>query len=146
MKNDTIPGLIGIGVDMIEIERIEDALGGKAGPRFEKRVFTEGEIAYCRKMKFPAPHFAARFAAKEAVMKALGTGWNAEVFWKGIEVEKDGRGKPLLKLNGKTREFAESIGVTEGHLSLTHDKGRAAAMAVLLGDREKFRKESESTG
>ena len=137
MNNVVIPGLIGIGVDMIEIERIEHALGGKAGPRFEKRVFTEGEIAYCRKMEYSAPHFAARFAAKEAVMKALGTGWNAEVFWKGIEVEKDKLGKPLLKLNGKTKEYAESIGVTEGHISLTHDKGRAVAMAVLLGEKEK---------
>lgn len=128
--------VLGLGVDMIEIERIAEALERKSGARFEKRVFTDGEIAYCRSMSDPYPHFAARFAAKEAVMKALGTGWSAEVTWRGIEVVRDHRGKPHIKLNGKTAELAKKLGARVAHVSLSHDKGRAVAVALLTGEVE----------
>jgi holo-[acyl-carrier protein] synthase len=138
LKFDRTPvALLGIGVDMIEIERIADALERRSGPRFEKRVFTAGEIEYCRSMSDPFPHFAARFAAKEAVMKAFGTGWTEDVTWKGIEVVRDSRGKPHIRLNGPTAELAARIGTREAHISLTHDRGRAVAMAVLTGEPRK---------
>ena len=128
-------GVIGLGIDTVEIGRIRKALESRSGQRFERRVFTPGEIAYCRSMPDPFSHFAARFAAKEAGMKALGTGWTAEVFWKGIEIIKDERGKPLLQFNGKTGEFALSFGAVSGHVSLSHDRERAMAVVVLLGNR-----------
>jgi holo-[acyl-carrier protein] synthase len=137
LKFDRSPvALLGIGVDTIEIDRIADALERKSGPRFEKRVFTQGEIEYCRSMSDPYPHFAARFAAKEAVMKAFGTGWTADVTWKGIEVWRDSRGKPHIRLNDPTAELAKKVGAREAHISLTHDRGRAVAMAVLVGEPE----------
>ncbi|MEA1997245.1 MAG: holo-ACP synthase [Gemmatimonadota bacterium] len=128
-----IGAVIGLGIDMIEIERITEALERRSGARFEARVFTDGEIAYCRSKMNPYPHFAARFAAKEAAMKAFGTGWCARVYWKGIEVWNDERGKPLLKFNDKTEEYARELGVTGAFVSLSHDRGRAVAVALLLG-------------
>ncbi len=137
LKFDRAPAVVlGIGVDTIEIERITEALERKSGPRFEKRVFTPGEIEYCRSMSNPYPHFAARFAAKEAVMKAFGTGWSAEVTWKGIEVVRDKRGKPHIKLHDKTAELAKKLGARVAHVSLSHDKGRAVAIALLTGEVE----------
>jgi len=125
--------VLGMGVDLIEIERIKGALEARSGPRFEQRVFTEGEIAYSRSKADPFPHFAARFAAKEAVMKAFGTGWTSQVFWKGIEVWNDDWGRPFVRLNGKTAELALQIGAADVQISLAHDRGRAVAVALLLG-------------
>lgn len=125
--------VLGLGIDIIEVERVKAALEGRAGERFEKRVFTEGERAYCRSMSNPYPHFAARFAAKEAVMKAFGTGWTAEVNWKGIEVLRNERGKPYLRFNPPTDRFSEKFGCLDSHVSLSHDRGRAAAVAIILG-------------
>ncbi|MBW7997302.1 MAG: holo-[acyl-carrier-protein] synthase [Candidatus Glassbacteria bacterium] len=137
IKFDRTPvAVLGLGVDMIEIDRIVDALERRSGPRFEKRVFTAGEIEYCRSMSNPYPHFAARFAAKEAVMKAFGTGWSADVTWQGIEVVRDRRGKPHIRLNGKTAELAGKLGAKVAHVSLSHDKGRAMAAALLVGEPE----------
>jgi holo-[acyl-carrier protein] synthase len=125
-------GISGIGVDTIEIERVKAAIEGHAGGRFERRVFTESEIAYCRSRGNPYPHFAARFAAKESGMKALGTGWTADVFWQGIEVWNDSRGRPFLKFNGKTAEYVRKMGITGAQVSLSHDRSRAVAVVVLL--------------
>ena len=91
--------VLGIGVDMVEIERIQHSLD-RFGERFMKRVFTEGEIAYCISMKFPARHFAARFAAKEAVSKAFGTGIGKAMGWRDIDVHKKKSGEPFLVLHG----------------------------------------------
>jgi len=128
------PGLkvLGLGVDTVEVGRIRDALEARSGARFERRVFTPGEVVYCRSKADPYPHFAARFAAKEAVMKALGTGWTAQVNWTGIEVVHGERGKPFLQLNAPTDEFARSLGLADSHISLSHDQGRAVAVALLL--------------
>jgi holo-[acyl-carrier protein] synthase len=130
--------LLGIGVDVIEIERIAEALERKSGARFEKRVFTAGEIEYCRSMSDPYPHFAARFAAKEAVMKAFGTGWNADVTWQGIEIVRDKLGKPHIKFHGNTAALADKVGARRVHVSLSHDRGRAVAMAVMVGEPRNF--------
>ena len=137
LKFDRGPvAVLGIGVDIIEIERVAEALTRKSGQRFEKRVFTPGEIEYCRSMSDPYPHFAARFAAKEAVMKAFGTGWTGEVNWQGIEVVRDSRGKPHIELHGGTAELAAALGAKTVHVSLAHDRGRAVAMALLTGEPE----------
>ncbi|MCE5271359.1 holo-ACP synthase [bacterium] len=133
-KGSLPPGLsvLGLGVDTVEVDRIRDALEARSGARFERRVFTAAEVVYCRSKADPYPHFAARFAAKEAVMKALGTGWTAQVNWTGIEVVHGERGKPLLRLNDQTAEFARGLGLADSHLSLSHDRVRAVAVALLL--------------
>lgn len=125
--------VLGLGVDLIEIERIKQALEAESGKRFESRVFTEGEITYCRSKVNPYPHFAARFAAKEAVMKAFGTGWTARVSWKGIEVRNNELGRPFIAFHGKTEELAGVIGVETCHISISHNRSQAVAAALLLG-------------
>ncbi|HUU27506.1 MAG TPA: holo-ACP synthase [archaeon] len=135
MQQGELPAerIAGIGIDTIEIERIKGALEARSGARFERRVFTELEIEYCRSKADPYPHFAARFAAKESGMKALGTGWTAEVNWKGIEIWNNELGRPFLRFNGKTEQHAGKMGVTGAHVSLSHDRSRALAVVVLLG-------------
>ena len=91
--------VLGIGVDLVEVERIQHSLD-RFGERFMNRVFTEGEIVYCQSMKFPARHFAARFAAKEAVSKAFGTGIGKAMGWRDIDVHKKESGEPFLVLHG----------------------------------------------
>ena len=98
--------VLGIGVDMVEVERIQHSLD-RFGERFMKRVFTEGEIAYCQSMKFPARHFAARFAAKEAVSKAFGTGIGKAMGWRDIDVHKKKSGEPFLVLHGGAERLAK---------------------------------------
>lgn len=125
--------VLGLGVDIIEIERIKRALEAKSGKRFERRVYTEGEIAYCRSKADPYPHFAARFAAKEAVMKAFGTGWSARVFWKGIEIRNNELGRPFIVFHDKTEQLAGEIRVETCRISLSHNRSQAVAAALLLG-------------
>jgi holo-[acyl-carrier protein] synthase len=110
-----------VGVDLIEIRRIERAL---ARPGFRERVFTEAERAYCDSRTKPAQHYAARFAGKEAVGKALGCGVNFT--WREIEIA--GRPKPGVQLSGKTAAFAERVGAGRIELSMTHSKELAAAI------------------
>jgi holo-[acyl-carrier protein] synthase len=116
--------IVGVGIDVIEIERIVRALERR--PRFAERCFTEAEAAYCLSRAFPPQHFAARFAAKEAVGKALGRGMTR---WREVEVVR-GRGAPTVALHGHYAEWAERLGVDRIHLSLTHSKGLASAVAV----------------
>jgi len=121
--------IVGIGVDLIAIERIKRMLEDH-GERFVDRVFTEGEIAYCRKMKYSEEHFAGRFAAKEAVSKALGTGIGARCGWKEIEVVRNAVGKPGIRLSGGAAETASRLGVDIVHVSLSHTRGNSVACAV----------------
>jgi holo-[acyl-carrier protein] synthase len=118
------------GVDLVEIARIERALGNH-GDRFLKRVFTPNEILYCRGR---VAEIAARFAAKEAVSKALGVGLRAlardGIYWKDVEVTGDHRGKPFVRLSGRAAERAEELGLTEWSISLTHTKEHAMAFVV----------------
>ena len=130
-----------VGVDIIEIERIERALA-KFGPRFLARVFTPLEAAFCRGR---VSELAARFAAKEAVMKALGTGARG-VAWREIEVLPNHRGKPLVYLHGRAAKRAERIGLTALDISMSHSREFAVAFVVgqsqdLQRDREAWREE-----
>src|SRR5438105_11921756 len=121
--------IIGIGVDIIEVERVERALTRvMTGARFRRRVFTDGEITYCESRgKGRYQSYAARFAAKEAAMKAMGTGWNRNVGWSEIEVVRE-RGKaPTIALRGKSAAFAARKSISRFHLSLTHTADQAIA-------------------
>jgi holo-[acyl-carrier protein] synthase len=119
-------------MDAMEIERIADSLE-RYGDRFLRHVFTAGEIAYCRRKKDSASSFAARFAAKEAAMKALGTGQSQGVFWTGIEVVRR-HGPPMLQFHGGAAKRFEKIGGTKSLLTLTHSKELAIAHVMLLQD------------
>lgn len=122
--------IIGIGVDVVQVERIAGSLG-RFGKRMERRLFTAAELAYCRTFQDPLPHLAARFAAKEAASKALGTGMSQGVAWKDFEVIQPGGRQPRLEFHGKGREVFASLGCRAAHLSLTHDGGLAVATVVL---------------
>jgi holo-[acyl-carrier protein] synthase len=123
----------GIGIDVVEVERIAAAIG-RHGEAFLARLFTPAERAYCEAKKFPALHFAARFAAKEAVAKALGTGIGGEAAWLDLEVVKDPSGAPRIELSGAAAEFARVSGISSIQISLTHAKSYAAANAVAVAD------------
>ncbi len=120
----------GIGLDLVEVSRIRDLLE-RHGDRFKARTFTPAEIAYCDRCADPAMHFAARFAAKEATAKALGTGFAEGVSWLDIEVTRAESGTPSIVLHGGARALAESKGVTRAMVSLTHTKDTAAASVLL---------------
>ena len=122
--------IIGIGVDIIEISRISDAIA-RNGERFLQRVFTEEERAYCEQRSLRATHYAGRFAAKEAAFKALGTGWRGGLSWHHVEVASDEAGAPRLQLSGHARELFERLGATHAHLSLSHTNEHAVAQVVL---------------
>lgn len=124
--------ILGIGLDATDIPRLADVLS-RFGDRFLQRVFTEGEIGYCTRRRNPAPHFAGRFAAKEATMKALGTGHSRGVHWKDIEVVRFG-GPPRLQLHGGAAQRAERMKVRSSLLTITHSDSLALAQVLLLGD------------
>jgi holo-[acyl-carrier protein] synthase len=123
--------VLGLGTDLIETKRVQESID-RFGERFLARVFTEGEIAYCRRKKNAGESFAARFAAKEAGAKALGTGISRGVNWKELEVRREMSGKPTLHLSGRAAELAEAMGVRRLQLSLTHS--RELAMAVVVAE------------
>ena len=122
--------IVAIGTDAIEVERVQRAVDHpRWGERFRQRVFTAGEIAYCTRRRRNAESFAARFAAKEAVMKALGTGYAKGVWWRDIEVVRES-GAPRLVLHGGAAARAAALGITRWHLSLTHTAGQALAYVI----------------
>jgi len=125
--------IIGIGIDLVEVDRIEKAVS-KWADGFTRRVFTQGELDYCLRQKRPAMHLAARFGVKEAVMKAFGTGWSGGVRWTDVEVVRDESGKPSVVLDGRLKELAGSMGVSETLISFSHDKGLAVAQAIITGE------------
>ena len=129
-RENMSPTLIGIGIDAIETSRVEKLLS-QTGDRFSLRVFTPREIAYCEGKKNRSEHYAARFAAKEALMKALGTGKQLGLSWQEIEVVNDALGKPVVRLSGRAKTLAEERGITTIHLSLTHLKDLAIAVVIL---------------
>ena len=122
--------IIGIGTDATDIDRVAKVIE-RYGERFLQRVFTEGEIAYCLRRRVPAPHFAARFAAKEAAMKALGTGHSPEVLWRGVEVVRHG-GPPQLAFHGGAERRFVSLGAVSSLLTITHSENLALAHVLLL--------------
>ena len=121
--------IVGLGVDMTEVDRIEAAIARHGRP-FLERLFTPAEIAYCEKHRDRAERFAGRFAAKEAAMKALGTGWAQGVRWLDIEVVREPSGKPTLKLSGATRSIADRLGVKHIAVTITHDGNTALAEVI----------------
>jgi holo-[acyl-carrier protein] synthase len=122
--------IIAIGIDLVEISRIEEVFT-RRGERFRARVFTEGEINYCERRATKLASYAARFAAKEAAMKALGTGWANGVGWMDIEVVSQESGCPVLQLHRRALERMRELGAIKAHISLTHS-GNLAIAEVLL--------------
>tara|TARA_B100001123_G_C14897561_1_gene862451 strand:+ start:253 stop:633 length:381 start_codon:yes stop_codon:yes gene_type:complete len=120
----------GIGIDLIEVARIERSFL-KYSVKFEKKLFTFGEINYCRGKADPNKHFAARFAVKEAALKCLGTGLSNGIRWKEIEVINDpDSGKPCINVSGRAKEIFDSLGLKSIHISISHDAGFAIAQAI----------------
>lgn len=121
--------IISTGIDLIEISRIEEVFE-RRGDRFRLRVFTPSEIEYCERLQSRLESYAARFAAKEAAMKALGTGWAEGVGWKDIEVVREPDGVPRLELRGRALERFRELGAARSHLSLAHSRDMAMAQVI----------------
>src|SRR5215216_1599442 len=118
--------IVAIGIDIVEIARLEEVFQ-RRGERFRKRVSTETEIEYCERRASKVASYAARFAAKEAVMKALKTGWAEGVGWRDIEVVRAESGAPVIHLRGRALERMRELGAARAHLSLTHSRDLAMA-------------------
>ena len=127
-----MPNIIGLGLDATDIDRIADTIE-RYGDRFLQRIFTEGEVAYCMRRRVPSIHFAGRFAAKEAAMKALGTGHTQGVLWRDVEVIRRG-GPPQLQLHGGAGRRFAAIGGRSSLLTITHSDDLAMAQVLILGD------------
>jgi holo-[acyl-carrier protein] synthase len=125
--------IVGTGVDIAEVARIRETVA-RFGERFLKRVFTPEEIRYCTSKANTEERLAARFAAKEAAMKAIGTGLRHGVTWQDVEVVRQLGGRPGLRLTGKAAEFAAALGCQRIHLSLSHTEDQAIAHVILEGD------------
>lgn len=123
----------GVGVDLVRIPRMREVIA-RWQERFLRRVFTDQEIAYCQARRDPVPHFAARFAAKEAGLKALGTGLRLGVSWRELEVRRERGQAPVLVLSGRSREIGLSRGGRRMLLALTHEGDYALAQALLVDD------------
>ena len=124
--------VLGVGIDLVEITRIKRAIE-RWGTRFEKRVFTVLEIDYCSQAEIRFQRFAARFAAKEAALKALGTGLIGDMRWHDVEVISCSSGQPHLQLSGSVANVANQMGVSQTLLSLSHTENYAIANVILLG-------------
>jgi holo-[acyl-carrier protein] synthase len=122
--------IVGAGVDLCEVARIEKALAAPHGERLRDRVFTPGEIAYAERPGNRYERYAARFAAKEAAMKALGTGWRDGVGWRDLEVVNLPSGRPMLRLHGRAAALAAEMSVNKVTLSITHTREQALAMVI----------------
>ncbi len=121
--------IVGLGLDIAEIDRIEAAIT-RHGASFIERLFTPDEVSYCERYKNRYERYAARFAVKEAAMKALGTGWRYGVRWRDIEVTREPGGKPGLRLDGVARAFADRLGVRQISVSITHSGNLALAQVI----------------
>lgn len=121
--------IVGLGLDIAEIDRIEAAITRHGAP-FLERLFTPREVQYCERFKNRYERYAGRFAAKEAAMKALGTGWSRGVRWRDIEVVRGESGKPTLKLEGAADEIARSMGVKNIVMTITHSGNLALAQVI----------------
>jgi holo-[acyl-carrier protein] synthase len=122
--------IIGIGIDLVDCARIQNSIE-RFGDRFLKRIFTEGEITYSQSMKFPARHLAARFAAKEALSKAFGTGIGKSMGWRDLDVQKKESGEPFVVLSGGAKQMAEARGVAKVWISLSHTEASGMATIIL---------------
>src|SRR5664279_3572909 len=121
--------IIGTGIDIIEVERVAERVG--SGNGFRELVFSKDEILYCDSKAFPFQHYAARFAAKEAFLKAVGRGWDTGLFLHEIEVVHEANGKPALRISGETEKEISPMGIKQMHVSLSHLKSMATAIVIL---------------
>jgi holo-[acyl-carrier protein] synthase len=124
--------IVGTGIDIVEVARVAAAIE-RFGRRFLRRVFTEAEIRYCESKANRAERYAARFAAKEAALKAIGTGWRRGVAWRDVEVGREAGGRPTITFHGKAAEFATRLGMKRAALSLSHTAEQAVAQVILEG-------------
>ncbi len=122
--------IVGIGIDIVEIKRLKDTLE-RQKERFLRRVFTAAEQEYSNAHRDPVPHYAVRFAAKEALFKAIGTGWAKGVSWLDVEVTRSKEGPPKLTLSGEARKIADMMAVQSVHVSLSHSVENAVAVVIL---------------
>jgi holo-[acyl-carrier protein] synthase len=122
--------ILGIGVDLCEVDRIAEAIA-RHGERFLTRIYTEAERTYCESKPNRMERFAGRFAAKEAAMKAIGTGWRRGVAWRDFEVTRAATGQPMIVFGGVARKIADQLGVKRALVSITHIKSMAMAQVVL---------------
>ncbi|WP_251231070.1 holo-ACP synthase [Adlercreutzia aquisgranensis] len=132
-QTPAVEGCVGLGVDIVDIARMARIL--ERTPSFERKVFSAEEIAYCRKTGNPEAHFACRFAAKEAVLKALGTGFSEGIGPLDVSVTRSAKGKPAVVLQGRAREVAQEMGVVDLPLSLSHTHNDAVACAMAITAR-----------
>ena len=123
--------LVGLGADLIEVERVRGVLE-RQGPRFLARVFTDEEQAYCSGMKHPHKHYAARFAAKEAVSKCFTTGIGAELGWRSVSIYHGARNQPLVRLDEKGQALLAAVGATHVMVTLSHTESHAMAVAAII--------------
>jgi len=137
--------VLGIGTDIIECLRIAQMIE-RHGELFINRVYTDHEIAYCRARKAATQHFAGRWAAKEAVLKALGTGWRRGISWRDIEVRNQPSGQPVIALRGGARDVIEATGIQQMLISISHCRSHATAYALAVGQprEEESSREEES--
>ena len=122
--------IVGTGIDIAEVARIAAAIE-RFGERFLQRIYTAAEIRYCESKANRIERYAARFAAKEAAMKAIGTGWKHGVAWTDVEVRREPSGRPTISFSGKAGEFAARLGAKRASLSLTHTEEHAMASVIL---------------
>ncbi|MFW6107602.1 MAG: holo-ACP synthase [bacterium] len=122
-------GIVGTGIDIVEVARIEGVLE-RHGDRFLRRVYTEREIEYANSGGAPAEHLAGRFAVKEAVFKALGTGWAGRIHWRDVEIRSRPTGEPEVRLSGGARRRADEEGIRRIHVSISHTGAHAVAHAI----------------
>lgn len=127
--------IVGVGIDSVSIDRIAGLIE-KYGRRFLEKIFTEDEIAEGLGRRDSAQYFAARFAAREAFFKALGTGWGRGISLKEVSVKKEESGRPLLSLSNRAHEAAKSLGTSTTHISLSHEAGTAQAIVILEGGQK----------
>lgn len=128
----TTEKILGLGTDLVEISRIEESLT-KFGDRFLEKIFLPSEITYARSQSRPAPHLAARFAAKEATAKAFGTGIGESLPWLGLEIGRHTSGEPFLRFHSSAADLARTRGVTRALVSLSHTQSLASATVALIG-------------
>jgi holo-[acyl-carrier protein] synthase len=121
------------GIDVIDCHRLQESID-RHGQRFLERVFTDGERDYCLDRKRAIEHLAGRFAAKEAVLKVLGTGWTQGIAWTDIEVVREDSGQPRIRLDGRCKQLAEALGLRDILISITHTETQAFASAIGVGD------------
>jgi holo-[acyl-carrier protein] synthase len=125
--------IVGTGIDITEVDRIEASIQ-RFGRRFLERIFTPAEIRYCESKANKAERYAGRFAAKEAAMKAIGTGWSRGVTWQDVEVTRAPGGRPTLSFHRKAAEYFRQLGGDRAQLSITHTRGLAMAQVILESD------------